>query len=421
MKTYLAISYVGPFILDGEGNILDVRYFELNPTEVSEKLIKLDEGELPKEMEEMLKEHKSDELSVQRPDIGRMLSAKGFNVLGTYENKVIDNFHKTIVHHLLDTGLFSNDAGYRKFIREINILVTRERVRKAAEKRDRLVVHAIETIDDLDKTLNLFSGRLREFYGMHFPELVDAIENHYTFALIVSKTGDKSNITKKMLVDEINLPAKKAESLLAAREKSMGSKLLDQDIQIIKDQAKVVADLYVRRMALEKWMEETMITIAPNMCGVTSALIGARLIALAGGLKDLALCPSSKIQVLGAEKALYRTIKTGAPPPKHGIIFQDPRLNQAKWWQRGKIARVIAGRLSIAARMDYFEAESNADEIAKDLNAKLAEIKEKYPEPSDKPKRAPPQRKQQYQGQRPRKSKSSGNYKKGGGRPPRRK
>ena len=252
MKTYLAISYVGPFILDTEGNIIDVRYFELKPDTVAQKMIALDGGELPQEFAEMLKEHKGEELAVQKPDLGRVLSAKGFNVLGHYENKIIDNFHRGIIQHITNAGLFSNESDYRTFIREVSMLVTRERVRQAAEKRDRLVVHAIETIDDVDKTLNLFSGRLREFYGMHFPELVDAIENHYTFALIVSKTGDKSKITKKLLVDEINLPAKKAEQLLAAREKSMGSNLLDQDIQIIQDQAKVVADLYVRRMAREK-------------------------------------------------------------------------------------------------------------------------------------------------------------------------
>ncbi len=419
MKTYLAISYVGPVLLDEEGNIIDVRYFELDPTKIAEKLVLLDGGELPKELAEMLKEHKSDEISVQRPDIGRTLSGKGFKVLGNYDNPIIDKFHKEIVDQVVNSGLFSDDYKYRRFLREVNLLVTRERVRQAAEKRDRLVVHAIETIDDIDKTLNLFAGRLREFYGMHFPELADAIENHNTFAIIVSKTGDKSNIDKKLLVDELHLPAKKAQSILDAREKSMGSTLLDRDIEIIKKQAKVVADLYVRRIDLEKWMEETMTTIAPNMCGVTSALIGARLIALSGSLRSLAFSPSSKIQILGAEKALYRTIKTGAPPPKHGIIFQDPKLNQSKWWLRGKIARVIAGRLSIAARMDFFEAVDNSKEIAKDLNAKINEIKTKYPEPPDKSKRMQTPRTRPHSSQRPRQSKSNGKHK-SGGRPPRR-
>jgi len=104
-------------------------------------------------------------------------------------------------------------------------------------------------------------------------------------------------------------------------------------------------------------------------------------------LKNLALSPSSKIQILGAEKGLYRTIKTGSPPPKHGIIFQDPRLNQSKWWQRGKIARVLSGKISMAARMDYFESEDKSTELSKEVNDKIKEIIEKYPDPPEKPQR----------------------------------
>ncbi|MFW9924813.1 MAG: hypothetical protein ACFFDW_16145 [Candidatus Thorarchaeota archaeon] len=408
MKIYLAVTMVGPFLLEENGNVIGAQYFETNPTKVSQKINQLNHGILIQEIKDILKEHKKDEIFVQKPSLGRLLSEEKFKVISSYENPIIDQFHKNIVSYLLSTGIFSSKEDYRKYLYETSIMITRERVKLAAEKRDRLVVHAIETIDDIDKTLNLFSGRLREFYGMHFPELVDAIENHYTFAIIVSKSGDKSNIAKKLLVEDLNIPESKAQQLLDAREKSMGSTLLDQDIKIIQDQAQIVVDLYERRQSLEKWMEETMTVIAPNICGVTSALIGARLIALAGSLKDLALCPSSKLQVLGAEKALYRTIKTGAPPPKHGIIFQDPRLNQAKWWQRGKIARVISGKLSIAARMDYFEAESNATELAKEVNAKINEIIQKYPEPSEKAKQTP-----QLQKRPPPSS-----YKSRGGKPP---
>ena len=384
MKIYLTTSLVGVFVLDEERNVIGVNYFKMLPAIISEKIIAIEKGEIVKEIDDLLKDYKKVEIFLQSPNLGRSLTSKGYKILGTYENKVIDDFHRNIIDHIITAGLFKNEKEYRVFLREIALLITREKVRAAAEKRDRLVVHAIETIDDIDKTLNLFSGRLREFYAMHFPELVDAIDNHYTFALIVSKTGSKEEITKELLANEMKFPEKKAEAILASRDNSMGSPLLVQDIKIIKDQAKIVADLYQRRQELEKWMEDTMSSIAPNICGVTSPLIGARLIALAGSLKDLALCPSSKIQVLGAEKALYRTIKTGAPPPKHGIIFQDPRLNQAKWWQRGKIARVISGRLSIAARMDFFEAESKSEQLSKEVNSKIDEIKEKYPEPKEK-------------------------------------
>lgn len=388
MKIYLAISLIGPFALNEEGTIIDVRYFNPEPKQVAEKISRIDQGDLPTELEAMLKEHTADELAVQDPELGRLLSAEGFEVFGDYQHAVIDRFYQNITQHVITAGLFLNEQEYLHFIRETVLLITRERVRQAAEKRDRLIVHAIETIDDLDKTLNLFASRLREFYGMHFPELGDAIDNHHTFALIISKTGEKEQITKELLVDEVKLPETKAEKILADREKSMGSPLLEKDIKIIQDQAKTVVDLYARRHELEKWMESTMAEVAPNLSGVVSPLLAARLIALAGGLRELAVSPSSKIQVLGAEKALYRTMRTGAPPPKHGIIFQDPRLNQSKWWQRGKIARAIAAKLSIASRMDFFDADDKSDKLNAELNEKIEEIKTKYPTPPERKRRS---------------------------------
>ena len=411
---------IGSFLLDEEGNIINVKYYDLNPEEVANRLNKLDHEELPKEIAELLSEQKDDEIIVQLPKLSRTISATGVKVVNDYESSIIDRFNKNILETVINTGLFKDELEYRSFVREVSINLTRLRVRQAAEKRDRLIVHAIETIDDLDKTLNLFTGRLREFYGMHFPELGDAIENHHTLALIISQSGDKSSITKKFLVEEIKFPEKKADRLLNSREKSMGSDLLKQDIQIIKDQATLIVELYQRRQALEKWMDEAMISTTPNLCGVIGPLLGARLIALVGSLRDLAVAPSSKIQILGAEKALYRTIKTGAPPPKHGIIFQDSRINQAKWWLRGKIARVISGKIAIAARMDYFEAADQSEKLSKELEGKINDIIEKYPEPSERRKPFPrPQKQFTERSGKPRPN-SYDERKKGGNRPSRR-
>jgi nucleolar protein 56 len=389
MKIHLALTLAGPFVLDGEGNIINTCPFKLEPFEVANKINLLDTNKLPSEVVEILQDHKNDEIILQNMTLSNALTSNGFKAIFDASDSIIQDFHKNIANNLMNMGMFKQIDDYRTFLRETAIFLTKNRVRQAADKRDRLIVHTIESIDDLDKTLNLFSNRLREFYGMHFPELVDAIENHYSFAIIVSKSGNKSKITEKLLVDDIKLPKAKAKRLLDARETTMGSELLAQDIEIIKDQAKITVDLFERRQVLEKWMEIAMREVAPNICGVINPLLGARLISLAGSLKDLALSASSKIQILGAEKALYRTIKTGAPPPKHGVIFQDSRLNQAKWWQRGKIARIISGRISIAARMDYFEAADDSEKLAVEVNEKINEIIEKYPEQPSKQRKIP--------------------------------
>jgi len=139
--------------------------------------------------------------------------------------------------------------------------------------------------------------------------------------------------------------------------------------------------------------------LAPNIRAVAGALLGARMIAIAGGLQNLAMRPASTIQVLGAEKALFRSLKTGARPPKHGLIFQHTLLHDAKRWQRGKIARVIAGKLAIAARADVFgEGHFIGDDLKADINKRVEEIREKYKEPP--PPKEPKPRSQGFEGAR---------------------
>ncbi|MEM3586194.1 MAG: hypothetical protein QXO71_02635, partial [Candidatus Jordarchaeaceae archaeon] len=141
--------------------------------------------------------------------------------------------------------------------------------------------------------------------------------------------------------------------------------------------------------------------VAPNVNGIIGPLLGARLISLAGGINELARLPSSITQILGAEKALFRSKKTGAPPPKHGVIFRHAEINTAPWWQRGKIARVYAGKLAIAARIDAFSGEYVAEELKKDIARRIAQIKEKYPKP-------PPHKPKQFIPRGRRKGKAGG-------------
>jgi nucleolar protein 56 len=115
--------------------------------------------------------------------------------------------------------------------------------------------------------------------------------------------------------------------------------------------------------------------------------LGAKLIRYTGGLGRLTVVPSGTIQLLGAEKALFRHLKEKADPPKYGVIFQHPMINQAKWWHRGKIARTFASKISIAARIDYYGGEFIADTLEKQMEKRVAEVKKKYPNPPAKNKK----------------------------------
>jgi nucleolar protein 56 len=118
--------------------------------------------------------------------------------------------------------------------------------------------------------------------------------------------------------------------------------------------------------------------IAPNTRTLVGSLLGARLIAIAGGLNNLAKMPASTVQVLGAEKALFRTLKTGARPPKHGLLFQHTLVHDANPWQRGKIARALAGKLAIAARTDAFSGKYIGYRLQLSLEKRVKEIQERY-------------------------------------------
>jgi nucleolar protein 56 len=142
--------------------------------------------------------------------------------------------------------------------------------------------------------------------------------------------------------------------------------------------------------------------VARNIKVMVGSLLGARLIAMAGSLRNLAMRPASTIQVLGAEKALFRSLKTGARPPKHGLIFQAAILHDAKRWQRGKIARALAGKLSIAARADAFGGRYIGERLKADLDRRIAEIKEKYKEPPPPKDKTMPERREQQREFRPR-------------------
>jgi nucleolar protein 56 len=240
-------------------------------------------------------------------------------------------------------------------------------------------------MDDLDKTLNLLAGRVREWFGLHFPEMDRIIEKHDTYARLVSKLGNRSNFTFENLITE-GLPKEKAKGIAEAAAKSMGAQIEDSDLEVLKSFCDLMSELYKFRERSETYVEDALKQVAPNMTTIVGAALSARLISIAGSLQNLAKMPASTLQVLGAEKALFRSLKTGARPPKHGVIFQHTAVHQSPRWQRGKIARALSGKLSIAARIDAFGGDFKGDKLRDEVTKKVEEIKERY-------KTAPPPKK----------------------------
>ncbi|NAZ27019.1 MAG: C/D box methylation guide ribonucleoprotein complex aNOP56 subunit, partial [Thermogladius sp.] len=261
--------------------------------------------------------------------------------------------------------------------------LTRRKLRKEAQKRDLLAVQAIRAIDDIDKTINLYVSRLREWYSIHFPELDELVKDHHDYALIVRELGDRSNITLEKL-KRLGLSEELAAKIAEAANKSIGADLSDFDMEYIKTLASIILDLYELRETLGDYIDAVMKEVAPNVTALVGSKLGARLLSLAGSLESLAKHPASTIQVLGAEKALFRALRTGGKPPKHGIIFQYPAIHKSPRWQRGKIARALASKLAIAAKIDYYSGRFIGDKLVKELEERIDEIKKLYAKPPAK-------------------------------------
>ena len=172
----------------------------------------------------------------------------------------------------------------------------------------------------------------------------------------------------------------KVEMLSLIKEKSRGGNITEKNFVIVQSLAKQILNLFELRKNIEAHVEEQMKEEAPNISAILGTAVGARVLAHAGSLRRLATMPASTIQILGAEKALFRSLKTGANPPKHGILFQHATVHAAPRWQRGKIARAVAAKAAIAARVDVFGGGLN-DTLLEKLNVRVKEIGVKYKQP----------------------------------------
>ncbi len=223
-----------------------------------------------------------------------------------------------------------------RILRQSALKAAEEAITVQSSRQDLHLVQAIQALDDLDRFLNITTERVSEWYGLHFPELLELLQDNLLLCKLVVAAGRRENLDEDKLAGR-GLSEKKIEAIITARETSKGGVISDRDIRRLSD----LADLAVRTSGVRDKMAEdveaTMAKIAPNTSAVAGATIGARLIAKAGGLDRLATLPASTIQILGAEKALFRALRTGSRPPKHGILFQHEAVHSAPKWQRGKI------------------------------------------------------------------------------------
>ncbi|KAJ7949320.1 Nucleolar protein like [Quillaja saponaria] len=226
----------------------------------------------------------------------------------------------------------------------------RYKLKFSADKVDTMIIQAIGLLDDLDKELNTYAMRVREWYGWHFPELSKIVADNILYARAVKLMGNRANAAKldfsEILPEEVETDLKEAAVI------SMGTEVSDLDLANIKELCDQVLSLSEYRAQLYDYLKSRMNTIAPNLTALVGELVGARLIAHGGSLLNLAKQPGSTVQILGAEKALFRALKTKHATPKYGLIYHASLIGQAAPKLKGKISRSLAAKTALAIRYD---------------------------------------------------------------------
>ena len=233
-------------------------------------------------------------------------------------------------------------------LRTANLFITKQLI-KSSFKPDTLVLQTINHIKELEKISNMLAKRLREWYGYYLPELAKKIQEHETFANLILKHN------KKELLNELHL--KDIES--------MGASIKEQDLTPIKTLAQQFLAVLELKKQQEQYLEQLVQEHFPHLYQIGGSLITARLMAKAGSLQRLALLPASTVQLLGAEKALFRHLRTGSAAPKYGVLLHHPLVTQVPPKHKGKMARMLANKISIAAKVDYHQTGKTDQQIMK--------------------------------------------------------
>nr|XP_003230376.2 PREDICTED: nucleolar protein 58 [Anolis carolinensis] len=256
--------------------------------------------------------------------------------------------------------------------------LSRYKLKFSPDKVDTMIVQAISLLDDLDKELNNYIMRCREWYGWHFPELGKIITDNLTYCKCVQEIGDRKNFSCSDLSEII--PEEIEEEVKAAAEISMGTEVSEEDISNIQHLCDQVIEISDYRAQLYDYLKNRMMAIAPNLTVMVGELVGARLIAHAGSLLNLAKHPASTVQILGAEKALFRALKTKHDTPKFGLIYHASLVGQTTAKNKGKISRMLAAKTALTIRYDALGESTSAEMGAENrlkVEARLRHLEEK--------------------------------------------
>ncbi|OBZ71928.1 Nucleolar protein 58 [Grifola frondosa] len=333
-----------------------------------EEITALQEGKLGKGLKKFLSDEivgkgkGKESLAVFDKALARSINKKlGINVVAEESLIELSRGIRNQLSSLLD-GLDPKDLATMSL--GLSHSLSRFKLKFSPDKVDTMVVQAIALLDDLDKEINIYAMRVKEWYGWHFPEMAKIIVDNLAYAKVIKAMGFRTNASSTDFA--AILPEDLEATLKAAAEISMGTEISDSDIAHINSLCDQVIAITAYRTQLAEYLRNRMNAIAPNLTALVGELVGARLISHAGSLLNLAKHPASTVQILGAEKALFRALKTKHDTPKYGLIYHvgishwpgPPKL-------KGKMARMVATKAALSIRVDALtDADGKSEPLA---------------------------------------------------------
>ncbi|NXV33424.1 NOP56 protein, partial [Rissa tridactyla] len=277
--------------------------------------------------------------------------------------------------HALVKGLTAQSASKAQL--GLGHSYSRAKVKFNVNRVDNMIIQSISLLDQLDKDINTFSMRVREWYGYHFPELIKIVSENYTYCRLAKFIGNRKELSEESLegLEEIVMDSAKAQAILEASRSSMGMDISPLDLINIESFSSRVISLSEYRKGLQEYLRSKMSQVAPSLSALIGEVVGARLISHAGSLTNLAKYPASTVQILGAEKALFRALKTRGNTPKYGLIFHSTFIGRAAAKNKGRISRYLANKCTIASRIDCFSEVPTSvfgDKLREQVEERLA-------------------------------------------------
>ncbi|KAI9028711.1 hypothetical protein DFJ74DRAFT_659906 [Hyaloraphidium curvatum] len=342
-----------------------------NTTDAMQAVTGIVEGKMPKNLKKFLskelseQEMKTERLVVGDAKLGASISKKlGITVVSDSSVNELMRGIRSQLESLLQ-GIPESDL--RSMVLGLSHSLSRYKLKFSPDKVDTMIIQAISLLDDLDKELNTYAMRIKEWYGWHFPEMQKIIVDNLAYAKVIKAVG----VRTKMAAADLStiLPEELEKELKEAAEVSMGTEISEEDIENITFLSDQVVSIAEYRAQLYDYLKNRMAAIAPNLTVLVGELVGARLIAHAGSLMNLAKYPASTVQILGAEKALFRALKTKHDTPKYGLLYHASLVGQAAPKLKGKMARAVATKAALSIRVDAL-GDKDTPEIGIEMRAK---------------------------------------------------